>query len=351
VQQKWWSLLFGAVMLAATISVVISPLVGWGLPKNVSSYGPAVDLLFHVILVVTGFFFILTEAILVYFMYAFAGRGRPPVHPKPAEGAAPPGTFFLRVTKPMTGVIHDEHRLEVAWTLIPGVILFVLAVAQINTWLWIKDRNWMPKPEEEKEVQQMEVSARQFEWRVRYPSPERMKSWETDRKLADDFKPRRYLDKNTNTWIDNAGVQADDIHVVNEVHVWKGVRVLVHLTTRDVIHSFYLPNLRLKQDALPGKVIPVWFEATEANTKFNEETKNWEDGYDPEKGTWTEGGGSLLSTPPPPRHPEQIWELVCAELCGWGHYKMQGRLYVHETKEDFLKWLEHAEAEQRRSTP
>ena len=339
-RNKGWSLLFGGVMLAATISVAISPLVGWGLPKNVSSYGPAVDLLFHVILFVTGFFFILTETLLVYFMYAFAGRSNPPTHPRPVEKAeSPPGTFFRKVTKPLTGVIPDEHRLEMVWTLVPGVILFVLAVVQIQTWLQIKDRNWMPKPDEL--PLQMEVSARQFEWRVRYPSPKRMQSWDSDHKLADDFKPRRYLDPKTKIWIDNAGVQEDDLHLVNEVHVWKGVRVLVHLTTRDVIHSFYLPNLRVKQDALPGKVIPVWFEVPDKedfwNTKFNEDTRKWEDGYDPKKGTWESY--------------EQTWALACAELCGWGHYKMLGRLYVHENKEDFMKWLEHAEKEQRRSKP
>ena len=340
--QKWWSLLFGGVMLAATLSVLISPLVGWGLPKNVSSYGGQVDLLFHVILVVTGIFFVLTEAILVYFMYAFAGRVDPPSHPKPAENGPQPGTFFRTVTKPLTPWIPDEHRLEMVWTIIPGIILLILAVVQIQTWLWIKDRNSMPKPGEKKEMQQMEVSARQFEWRVRYPSVERMQSWEDDPKLAEDFRPRRYRD-NTGMWIDNAGSQEDDIHLVNEIHVWastpeKGTRVLVHLTTRDVIHSFYLPNLRLKQDALPGKVIPVWFEATEPNTKFNEETGKWEDGWELENGAWK-------------RNKKHIWELACAELCGWGHYKMQGRLYVHETKEDFLEWLKSAEEEQRRTKP
>ncbi|HEV2947248.1 MAG TPA: cytochrome c oxidase subunit II [Gemmataceae bacterium] len=343
-QSKWWSLLFGGVMLAATLSVVIAPLpgLGWGLPKNVSSYGGEVDLLFHIILFVTGFFFILTEAILVYFMFAFAGRADAPVHSKPVEPGPQPGDFFKKVSKPLTPWIPDEHRLEMVWTIIPGIILLILAVAQIQTWLRIKDRNWMPKPGEL--PLQMEVSARQFEWRVRYPSSEHMELWkiesekpDKDPRILDDFKPRRYFDKNSNTWIDNAGSQEDDLHVVNEVHTWKGVRVLVYLTTRDVIHSFYLPNLRLKQDALPGKVIPVWFEATEPNTKFNEDTGQWEDGYDFKKNTW----GNRT----------QIWELVCAELCGWGHYKMQGRLYAHETKEDFLEWLKHAEEEQRRSKP
>src|SRR5207245_11295805 len=146
-----------------------------------------------------------------------------------------------------------------------------------------------------------------------YPSPERLKSWDENPKLADDFRPRRYLDQKSKTWIANAGVQADDIHVVNEVHVWKGVRVLVHLATKDVIHSFYLPNLRLKQDALPGKVIPVWFEVEYKpdkkdfwNTKFYEETGKWEDGYDPIKGNWGQH--------------EQSWDLVWAVRRSWGQY-------------------------------
>src|SRR5262249_42483586 len=110
----------------------------------------------------------------------------------------------------------------------------------------------------------------------------------------------------------------------------------VHLKTRDVIHSFYLPNLRLKQDALPGKTIPVWFELTEYNTRYNDKAGQWLDGYDPQTGTWDEKGTN-------------VWDLACAELCGWGHYKMLGRLYVHENEADFMKWLEHAKKEQGRT--
>src|SRR5437773_10195570 len=108
VRHKGWSLLFGGVMLAATISVMISPLVGWGLPKNVSSYGPAVDMLYHVILFVTGFFFILTDTLLVYFIYAFAVCSKPPTDPLPVENAeSPPGTLFRKLTKLLTGIIPD----------------------------------------------------------------------------------------------------------------------------------------------------------------------------------------------------------------------------------------------------
>src|SRR5262249_37477776 len=158
-------------------------------------------------------------AILVYFMFVFAGRAEVPVHPKPLETGPRPGDFFKRVSKPFETLIPDEHRLERVWTIIPAIILLILAIAQLQTWLRIKDPNTMTKQGEQ--AWQMEVSARQFEWRVRYPSIEHMKTWETNPELRDDFKPRRYFNQNTKTWIDNAGSQEDDIHVVNEVHTWK----------------------------------------------------------------------------------------------------------------------------------
>ncbi len=80
----------------------------------------------------------------------------------------------------------------------------------------------------------------------------------------------------------------DDIHVVNDLHLPVNEEILIDLKSADVLHSFFLPNMRVKQDAVPGMKIPVWFRATE-------------------KGTY---------------------DIVCAELCGWGHYKMKGRLTI-----------------------
>src|SRR5205823_3127756 len=121
--------------------------------------------------------------------------------------------------------------------------------------------------------------------------------------------------------------QFDDVHVVNEVHVWKGAKVRMYLKTRDVLHSFFLPNLRIKQDALPGKTIPVYFDATEANCEYDETTKTWQ----------------FLK--------DKDWELACAELCGWGHYKMRGHLYVHKDKNDYLRWLKQAADKQNATKP
>jgi cytochrome c oxidase subunit 2 len=215
------------------------------------------------------------------------------------------------------------------WTVVPGVILLLLAIVQINVWAEVKFQKNMPAPDGN--TQQMEVFARQWEWRVRYPSAARMKSWKENPGWAQDFAQNRQL---------------DDVLIPNEIHVWKGGkeqqeqhRVLVHLRTHDVIHSFFLPNLRLKQDALPGKIIPVWFAATESNTQAIEDPKthekHWvEIGYDPATGT--------------AQDPGMIWELACAEFCGARHSLMRGKLYVHATEDDFLDWLKHAEAAQNR---
>jgi cytochrome c oxidase subunit II len=305
--QKFWSILFGAVMFGALLLFIVSPFIsGWWLPKDVSTFGGGIDQLFYLILGITGFFFILTEAILVYAMYRYAGR---PGHR---------GSY-----------VHGNHTLEMVWTLVPGVILFLLAIVQINVWAEVKFQKNMPAPNAT--TQQIEVIARQWEWRVRYPSVERMESWKRNPSDAQDFDRNPHM---------------DDVHTVNEIHIWKGGKeqneqhkVLVHLKTHDVLHSFFLPNLRLKQDALPGKSIPVWFAVTQHNTKRIEDPKTHEKrwveiGYNPATG---ETGD-----------PDMIWELACAEFCGARHSLMRGKLYVHENEADFLDWLKNAEDAQNR---
>jgi cytochrome c oxidase subunit 2 len=294
-------------MLGALLLFIVSPFIsGWWLPKDISTYGGGIDRLFYIILGTTAFFFILTEAILVYAMLRYAGR-----------------------PERRSSYVHGNHTLEMVWTLVPGVLLFLLAVVQINVWAEVKFQKNMPAPDAK--TQQIEVVARQWEWRVRYPSEDRMKTWQKDPTRAKDFEPNPHQ---------------DDVHSVNEIHVWKGGkeppeqhRVLVHLKTRDVIHSFFLPNLRLKQDALPGKTIPVWFAVTESNTKPIEDSKTHEK-------RWVEVGCDAATGEV--TDPSKIWELACAEFCGTRHSLMRGKLYVHENEADFLDWLRHAEAAQNR---
>jgi len=304
VSNKFWSLLFGAVILAEFLLFVVAPFAGWWLPKGISSYGAAVDNLFYVILAVTGIAFVGTEAVLVYNMYRASQRD-------PAEKVP---------------YVHGNHRLELIWTLIPAVLLLVLAVVQINVWAEIKYPSSM-KPE--KDTLQIEVTCRQWEWRMRYPSSDRLEKWEVGKDNSyERFRTIGFDDKG----------QADDVHLVNELHVFQGQKVLVWLKTRDVIHSFFLPNIRVKQDALPGKSIPVWFQVEDRggknyNCRQDSTTGQWVDGYDP------------ATDNNPVEHPvnEQIWELACAEFCGARHSLMRGKMFVHKDRADFLAWLKTVE--------
>jgi cytochrome c oxidase subunit 2 len=285
--QKGWSIFFGVVIGGITALTAASPWLGWWLPKNLCGFGEETDDLFYLILWIVSFFFLLTEGIMVYCLFRFAGQ--------PGRKAA----YF-----------HGAFTLELIWTVVPAGILLFIAFYQVSAWNRIKVASRMPAPD-----QIMEVSARQFEWRVRYP---------TDAK----FLGKEALQENSGA-VEKWGKEAqfDDVRLVNEIHIWEGSSVRVHLKTRDVIHSFFLPNMRIKQDALPGKTIPVWFAAKEgtANTEYNEETKKWVE-------------------------PTENADLACAELCGWGHYKMRGKLYIHKDPEDYERWLKHAKAEQDRHT-
>jgi cytochrome c oxidase subunit 2 len=312
-------------MILCLAMFIAAPMVGWWMPEGVSTHAWDVDFLFYVILYITGFFFVLTEAMLCYFLWKYAGGPRQPEEPRQ------PG-FIAKLTAPVTRLLHDQHRVEMAWTLVPAVILLYIAFAQVPTWARVKYQSKMPNLTDM--PVQIDVSARQFEWRMRYPSSERIESWlriaNPDKKQAVPEKEAADIMADYKSFAKHP--HKDDLHTVNELHVWKGHPVMVHLSTRDVIHSFNLPQLRVKQDALPGKQFPVWFTPTKENTRWSAKTSAYVDGINPVTG----------------EHDELfIWDLACAELCGWGHFRMIGRIYVHKDESQFLDWLKKAEAKNR----
>ncbi len=276
--QKLWAVFFGVVLSAIFALCVVAPFVGWWMPQNISSFGGDVDNLFYVILWVTGGAFVLTEALLVWFMWRYA------YHPQ--RKAA---------------FVHGNHRLEFVWTVVTAAILVYIAFAQVNVWERIKYQGLMPEPD-----QIVTVTARQWEWRLRYP--------------ADVTK----TDAEGRAWAE--APEIDDVRIQNELHTWPGAKVRIYLKTQDVIHSFGLPNLRLMQDALPGKTIPMWFQVNkgESNTEWD----------------------GLAFRCSEPDDPARRWEIACKELCGGGHYRMRGRIYVHRDYNDFKQWLDdHCKAQ------
>src|SRR5262245_38884570 len=250
---KRWAYLFGGMLFAELMLFVVAPVFGWWMPPYRSTYGGDVDLLFYIILAVTGVTFIAVSVVFVYLLFKY-----------PAE----PGRRAIYT--------HGNHKLEMLWTAIPGVLLFLLAIGQIPAWIKVK----IPALDETAAAQsmQMEVSARQWEWRVRYPSSKHMEEWRTKSGSALDDLHHRLSQR------------PDDVRLVNEVQAVKNQRMLIYLKTQDVLHSFFLPHMRLKQDALPGKTILVWFEPTDANCERVGDV--WRDGRrkDAQKG-WVDDPG------------------------------------------------------------
>jgi cytochrome c oxidase subunit 2 len=292
VQPKWWAVFFAVVLLGTFLIWFIAPFYGWWLPDAVSTFGPEVDVLFYVILGMTAFFFVLTEMVLVYAMWSFAHD--------PSRRSV---------------YTHGSHVLEMVWTAIPAALLLFIAFVQINVWSRIKYNAQMPSPN-----LTITVTARQWEWRMRYPAKYDRFGFKDETGKPDAMRAGR-------SWAENPEI--DDIHLPNEIHCWKGANVKIFLRTTDVLHSFTLPQLRLKQDTLPGKTIPMWFNATKSNTVWDGRTKTLRE----------------------PTAAADRWEISCQELCGGRHYAMRGRLYVHETQASFEQWLEHQKTLQNAVKP
>ncbi|REK09378.1 MAG: cytochrome c oxidase subunit II [Planctomycetota bacterium] len=254
---KFWSLIFLLVPILGVACFALAPVYNHWLPSDVSQHGHTIDHLFYFILWLTGAVFIATEVVLFWFLWRYDGKRKGHVN-----------------------YTHGSHSLEIIWTILPAATLLFIAIYQMNAWAESKIRNPAAGPDgilgtADDMPPTLEVTGRQFEWRLRYPGK--------NGQLGD----------------------SDDIYIVNDLHLPVNEEILIYLKSDDVLHSFFLPNLRVKQDAVPGMKIPVWFRATE-------------------KGTY---------------------DIVCAELCGWGHYKMKGQLTI-ESRAEYDEWLDKKYREQ-----
>jgi cytochrome c oxidase subunit 2 len=207
-----------------------------------STFAHDIDWLFTVILLTVGFWFFVAQGALFYLVFRFRRK----------EGVA-------------AQYIAGEQKSEKKWISIPHVLVILcdvgIIVATILVWNNVKQS--LPPAQET-----VRIVAQQWAWTFVHPGP--------DRKLD----------------------TADDITVVDELHVKSGTVYHFELTSRDVVHSFSVPVFRLKQDAVPGRIIRGWFEPTK-NGQF---------------------------------------DIQCAEMCGIGHGLMPARISI-ESVEEHEKWM------------
>jgi cytochrome c oxidase subunit 2 len=177
---------------------------------------------------------------------------------------------------------HRSTYLEVGVAVVEAILLIGFAIP-----LWAARVDAMPS---ESEAVVVQVTGEQFAWNIHYPGPDG-EFGSTNIKLVSPDNPLG-LDRNSMH-------AADDITTINQLNLPVNRPVIVHLSSKDVIHSFGLPNFRVKQDAIPGMFTPVWFT---------------------------------------PNRPGD-YEIACSQLCGLGHYRMRGFVTI-QSDEDFKKFLE-----------
>lgn len=212
------------------------------LVPQAATFARDIDWLFTVIFLTVGFWFLVAQGAFFYLLYRFRRR----------EGVA---------TQYVTGEIKAEKK----WITIPhlAVIACDLGLIAGTILVWINVKQTMPPAEET-----IRIVAQQWAWTFVHAGP--------DSKLDTD----------------------DDITMVDELHVKTDTVYHYELTSKDVIHSFSVPVFRLKQDAVPGRVITGWFKPTQTGQ----------------------------------------FDIQCAEMCGLGHGMMAARIRI-ESKQDYEKWM------------
>ncbi len=231
-------------------------------PPGISTYSEAHDDLFALVYWISVGIFMLVQITLVTFIFKYRHR---------------PGHKSYHY--------HGNNVVEFTWTLAPTILFAGLGLYSDEMWKVMKYSSRIPTPDVE-----IDVVGQAFNWNARYPG-------------ADGILGKRHARYRTATnlfGIDPTDARGkDDIVLTGEFNLPINKNVVVHLSSVDVLHSYFLPNFRIKQDAVPGSWIDVWFNGTKTGK----------------------------------------YELACAELCGSGHYAMRAVLNM-QSDADFAKWMD-----------
>ena len=235
------------------------PESGWGLPRDFSVDGHRIDWLIEVTMVFTVILFVI---MCVWMLWACLKHNE----------------------KHVAEYDHGNAKKQVQHAAIISSIIFFVVDGNlwINSTIDVNQAFWnFEKAEADPKKVRIEINAHQWAWDARYPGP----------------------DGKFNT--------KDDVVTLNDIRVPVNRAIIFQLASTDVIHSFYLPNFRIKQDAVPGMVNRMWFQAQE-------------------------------------KAAGQQFEIGCAQHCGSAHYKMKGTLTVLSEAE-FDRWYAEASANGARS--
>ncbi len=242
----------GFMILGILLTTVFHPAVShasiWGMPfpEDISTNGHLIDGVIRYIDLVLAIFFSIVVAAITYFIIRYRSR---------------PGHKAVYET--------GNNKVYVIATILMGALVF-FSIDAVVEHMAFRDLNqvfWnFPTGAN---VLKVEVMPQQFAWNIRYAGPD-----------------------------GNFSTDDDIVAPLSQMHVPVDTPVVVQMSAFDVVHAFYVPHLRIKQDAVPGMVTTFWFQATRTGQ----------------------------------------FEIACSALCGNGHYKMRGSLII-DTKEDFQKWL------------
>ena len=217
------------------------------LREPASTYAGDIDWLFTLVTIVVGFWFIATEAMFFWLLYRYRAKK---------------GVSALYVT-------GKEKNLK-QWINIPHILIILgdIVLIYFAVQVWYNVKQYTPEPPEGETVLEIDIIAQQWAWTFVHPGA------------------------------DNILGNEDDIATIDELTVEANRVVVFNLKSKDVMHDFSVPVLRLKQDAIPGRVIRGWFEATKTGD----------------------------------------YDVQCAEMCGIGHGIMPATIHI-QSKDDHANWI------------
>jgi cytochrome c oxidase subunit 2 len=262
--------LMAVIWLITLISTYFFVAKTWWLPAGAAAAAPWIDHQFALTYVLMGIVFLAAQLGLGYIAWKYR-----------EHAAAKPAQYS-----------HGNTKLELAWTVLTAALFIGLNLMGSSVWA---SQRFDPA---EAGAVPVEVTGMQFAWYFRYPGPDGTFG-KTSVKLMDPSAGGEAA-----VGLDTSDPAAKDDVVTSTMYLPVNREVDLSLRAVDVIHSFFIPNLRFKQDAVPGLNIHMHIKPTAIGD----------------------------------------YEIACAELCGMGHYKMHGIVKV-VSQEDFDKWLAAREAE------